>query len=397
MNVLLYYPRLLTALIFRPLPHNQSTFAHWVYAQAFLLWNEPWHDLSDTIGMQLVREFRKNKTMDPTNPRNRRHAFIARYVYLCMLFVWPLWSFVIALRESGRFFSRWNELVDGLILHLQRLQRWDLITPRCLSALSLYMPLLYIFTKTGRRWPDQKNEIAAVCAQLPLPAPRVFGEADCPLPPGRYFVKPVGGCQGYGIFVTADPSEYLGDPKWIVQESVRNVPELRRFWGTDSLGTLRFVTLLEDDNNYRYAGCLARMPVGDSLMDNMCQGNAMVVVDVAGKFGRVFPEDSTVEGVADHPTTGIRVEGETIPSFQKCIELARRAHEQIAPYSPFFNTDIAVTEQGPLIIEINSSPALATHFFDGDGADRFVNSLCRAIARAARETRLLDSLSARSV
>jgi hypothetical protein len=182
----------------------------------------------------------------------------------------------------------------------------------------------------------------------------------------------------------------VGDPKWVVQEAVRNVPELRRFWGTDSLSTLRFVTLLEGGGNQQFAGCLARMPVGDSLFDNMCQGNAMVVVESSGKFGRVFPKGASVEGVAEHPTTGIRVEGESIPRFQECVELARKAHQQIAPDSPFFNTDIAVTEQGPMVIEINNAPALATHFFDGDGADRFVNSLCRAIAQASREAPLVE-------
>jgi hypothetical protein len=270
------------------------------------------------------------------------------------------------------------------------MQPYELITPRSLSALSLYMPLLYIFCKTGRRWPDQKDEIAAVCRQFQLPAPRVYTAADQALPAGRYFVKPVNGCQGHGIFVTSDPSAYLADSKWVVQEAVRNVPELRRFWGTDSLGSLRFVTLLEGDDSYQFAGCLARMPVGDSLIDNMCQGNAMVAVDSDGKFGRVFPKGASVEGVADHPTTGIRVEGESIPRFQECVELARMAHQKIAPYSPFFNTDMAVTERGPLVIEFNNAPALATHFFDGDGADRFTGALCRGVARATYERPIVE-------
>jgi hypothetical protein len=385
MNVLLYYPRLLTALILRPLPHDQSTLAHWVYVQTFLLWNEPWHDASDSIGMQLVREFRKNKSIDPNDFKTRRSAFAARYIYLCMLFAWPLWSLLLSLRDGGRFFARWNEHADSLILHLQRMQPFDLTHHKCLSALSLYVPLLYVFCKTGRRWPDQKDEIAAVCRQLQLPAPRVFTDSDRPLPAGRYIVKPVDGCQGYGIFFTSDPSAYLDDPKWVVQEAVRNVPELRRFWGTDSLSTLRFATLLDEDGNYQFAGCLARMPVGDSLFDNMCQGNALVVVESTGRFGRVFPKGASVEGVAEHPTTGIRVEGQSIPRFQECVDLARKAHQKVAPDSPFFNTDIAVTEKGPVIIEFNNAPALATHFFEGDGAVRFVNSLCRAIVRASRE------------
>src|SRR6476661_6261421 len=108
MNVLLYYPRLLIAVIFRPLPHGPSTFAHWVYAQTFILWNQPWHDPSDTVGMQLVREFKKNKVIDPSDPKTKRRAAIARRVYFCMLFAWPVWSLVVALRDGRQFLTRWN-------------------------------------------------------------------------------------------------------------------------------------------------------------------------------------------------------------------------------------------------------------------------------------------------
>ena len=59
-------------------------------------------------------------------------------------------------------------------------------------------------------------------------------------------------------------------------------------------------------------------------------------------------------------------------------------------FPPFFNTNIAVTEQGPLVIEFNNAPALTTHFFDAADAGRFVNFLCRAIAQASQATPLID-------
>ena len=56
-----------------------------------------------------------------------------------------------------------------------------------------------------------------------------------------------------------------------------------------------------------------------------------------------------------------------------------------------FNADIALTEQGPMLIEINSSVGFSNRFFDGDKPDRFVQSLCRAIAQASRETPRVES------
>ena len=42
LNLFLYYPRLITALVFRPLPTSHVTLQHWVMAHIFLLWNTPW-------------------------------------------------------------------------------------------------------------------------------------------------------------------------------------------------------------------------------------------------------------------------------------------------------------------------------------------------------------------
>jgi hypothetical protein len=305
---------------------------------------------------------------------------------LFLLFIWPFLALLLSFRYGWRFLRHWNELVGALIFQLQRPDRSAEGNRKALTGVSLFVPLLYIRDKTGNRWPDHKDEIAAACKQWRLPSPRVFTVADLPLPTGRYFVKPVNSYRAYGCFVTADASEYVSDPKWIVQEAVKNDSEIRRLWGTESLGTYRFATLLTGEHEYEFVGADLRMPVGDSLVDNAYLGNAKAWVDETGKLRRVYSDHISGDGVLDHPTTGIRVEGTTVPHFQECIDLAILGHRRLAPYSPFFNADIAQTEQGPMLIEINSSVGFSNRFFDGDKPDRFVQALCRAIARASRET-----------
>jgi hypothetical protein len=392
MNVLLYYPRLLIALVFRPLPTNHATLTHWIYAHSFFLWNKPWRNSGDSLGMEVLRAHKKSgEPLDPNDPKIKRAVFIGRYVGLFLVFVWPFVSFLLSLRRGRRFLQHWNELVGALILFLQRPARRSRPNLKTLSGMSLFVPLLYIAGKTGRRWPDYKDEIAAACEQWRLPTPQVFTTADLPLPSGRYFVKPVNGYRAYGCFVTSDASQYVGGPRWVVQEVVKNDPEIRRLWGTESLGTYRFATLLVDEYEYEFVGADLRMPVGDSLVDNAFHGNVSSLVDQTGRLGRVHGKNTPSDGILNHPTTGTRVEGTTVPQFQECVDLAILAHRRLAPYSPFFNADIALTEQGPMLIEINSSVGFTARFFNGDNPERFVQSLCRAIARASRETRQVES------
>ena len=217
MNVLLYYPRLLIALLFRPLPTNHATLTHWNYAQSFILWNKPWRNSGDSLGMEVLRAHKKSgDPLDPNDPAIKRAVFIGRYVGLLLVFIWPFLALLLSLRYGRRFLRHWNDLVDALILYLQRPQRYEQRNLKALSGMSLFVPLLYIADRTGRRWPDHKDEIAAACKQWRLPTPRVLTASDLPLPSGRYFVKPVNSYRAYGCFVTSDPSEYISDPKWIV-------------------------------------------------------------------------------------------------------------------------------------------------------------------------------------
>ena len=61
MNVLLYYPRLLIALIFRPLPTDHTTLTYWNYAQSLFLWNKPWRNAGDGLGMEVLRRAQEER------------------------------------------------------------------------------------------------------------------------------------------------------------------------------------------------------------------------------------------------------------------------------------------------------------------------------------------------
>ena len=56
-----------------------------------------------------------------------------------------------------------------------------------------------------------------------------------------------------------------------------------------------------------------------------------------------------------HPDSGIQIEGCQVPYWDAVREIAPKAMA-VFPYTQFAGLDIAVTEQGPVLIEINCQP-----------------------------------------
>lgn len=383
MNILLYYPRMFIALFVRPAPRSLAAFHHWNMAQLFFLWNEPWHGDDDSIAVETIRRYWKPKKVAHTgNPEIRRAADWARIFYLLILFYWPLVAFLIALKRAGwRFLPYWNTLVATLFLFADWGSRYNPDDNLTLTHLTMFVPILYVAAKTGRRMPDRKHLMYQACCKHDIPTPRVFGAADTLPEVGTYIVKPVAGFSAKGIVFTDDPSPYLGDSRVIVQEVVRNAPELRRLWNTDALGTIRMMTVRRGDHFELAGPSHIKIPVGDAATDNFGRGNVFAMIDPTGRLSDLQTTRHRTPGIAHHPTTGIAAQEIVIPRYDECIGLAQRAHERLAPHLPFFNSDVTITEQGPMLIEINRIPGLPTLMFDEAVASRFVKATAEAIER----------------
>jgi hypothetical protein len=385
MNILFYYPRLLIALFARPAPRSLAAFHHWNMAQLFFLWNEPWHSEDDSIAVETIRHVSKSQTIiHAANPEVRRSAALIRIFYLLVLVYWPFISLLIAFKRAGwRFLRYWNTLINTLFLFTDWGSRYSPADSLTLTHLSVFVPILYVAAKTGRRMPDRKHLMYQACREHDIPTPRVFGPADTLPTDGTYIVKPVGGFAAKGIFFTSDPSPYQHDPGVIVQEVVRNVPELRRLWNTDTLGTIRMMTV-RSGNRFALAGpAHLKIPVGDVTTDNIWQGNLFAMIDPIGRLSDLQSTRHRTPGITHHPTTGIAAQEIVIPRYDECIELAQRAHECLAPHLPFFNSDVTITEQGPMVIEINRIPGFPALMFDETVASRFVEATAEAVERVA--------------
>jgi hypothetical protein len=309
----------------------------------------------------------------------RLMSLIFRVIFLCLLFVWPVLSAILAFRARGRRLARWNSLVNRLRLFFS--ESWshgtDVAEP--LDCTDFLAPLLYIYHRTGRRIPDRKDETFEVCRRLGIPTPRVLAADDVIAPRQSYIVKPVDGCRAVGIHYTDHPQAYLGQSDVIVQEVARNPLSLRRLWGTNTLACFRFITAITDDGDYEVVACILRVPIGDSAFDNTCKGNGYAAVNPNGVLQRLFTDKGPKTGYSHHLSTGEKCEGFVIDDYAECAALALLVHRSLAAGMPALNSDIASTDMGPTLVEINRAPGQYEQMYCNDYSEKCVRAICRMV------------------
>lgn len=204
------------------------------------------------------------------------------------------------------------------------------------------------------------------------PGPRALDQVAAALataPGGRLVVKPVAGTGGRAIQVVervegrpvlrvkgeAKPLTSLEiQERCLLQEAVVQHPALAAIYA-GSVNTLRLQTMLKDDGEPLLLGALFRFGRNQSAADNMGSGGLGVGVDV--DTGRLLPtaRDLGNRPFDRHPETGIVFEGYAIPHWEAAVALALRVQRQLAWYR-LVGFDLAFTEAGPVIIEINPQP-----------------------------------------
>ena len=153
-------------------------------------------------------------------------------------------------------------------------------------------------------------------------------------------------------------SAELGRPI-LVQPFVANHPALQSL-SRGGLATLRMLTLREPGAPSVVLCGILRLPAGDSATDNFDGGG--LAADVSLDGARVGPAlrksaAAACERHAVHPDTGGRIEGAVVPHWAGVLALVRRGHDALEEgHPPLIGWDVAVTENGPVLVEANNIP-----------------------------------------
>ena len=176
-------------------------------------------------------------------------------------------------------------------------------------------------------------------------------------------LKPVDGVEGDGIrkFVLSENLNIdlsklyvdLKDENVLVEQIIRQHP--RMVFGNTSVNTIRTHTILDSQGKAHVIKAILRAGVGDSVVDNYCQGGSIYEVDL--KTGLVCTWGQSKNNFQSyiHPGTGIVMLGYQIPNRDIVMRECERAAEHL-PQIRIIGWDVAITDDGIELIEGNHNP-----------------------------------------
>jgi hypothetical protein len=154
----------------------------------------------------------------------------------------------------------------------------------------------------------------------------------------------------HGRRVAADKlADELRKQDCLVQPFVENHPEIARVTN-GALAALRIVTGIDEHGEAQFITSLIALPHG-AWETSICG----VQCSIARDTGRIQFAAMLGEGlVTNHPDTGAPIIGIVLPFWHDSVELVRRAHTAAFARFAFLGWDIALTKDGPILLETNS-------------------------------------------
>lgn len=181
--------------------------------------------------------------------------------------------------------------------------------------------------------------------------------------------KPLDGNGGHGVMVFKLEEESLEEiydkikdyPRGVVEDYVVQHPAMSSL-APGSVNTIRIVTFAYNDGTQvvkegeypvDVAYAAVRIGSGTSIVDNFTEGGFVVGVDL--KTGTIDTPGVTIDGIPyeNHPMTNTQFRGFKVPHFEEALALVKEAGKKIGGYTGW---DIAIREDGPVLIEANIMP-----------------------------------------
>ncbi len=243
---------------------------------------------------------------------------------------------------------------------------------------------------------NDKSLFQKHCAERALPAPvwrATIWEGDVQRaedePRGDLIIKPVFGRGGKGVrLATFDGGRFhlRGQARpfsfealldhlsarrgaLLIQDRICSHPALRDL-APSALPTARLTTCINEAGESELVTAYFRMAAGrDVIVDNISAGGLIAPIDFAtGRLGKAISGKRARQWLA-HPLTGAAVEGRLLPDWVAAVAMAKAAHATLARYT-CIAWDVALTPDGPCIVEGNSKPCIISQRATGLGFGR---------------------------
>ena len=148
-----------------------------------------------------------------------------------------------------------------------------------------------------------------------------------------------------------------GDTVYLLQPVVRNHPFFDRY--TERLATIRVGLMVTGADHPDIPYTVLKIPAKGNTTDHFWrEGNLACEVDPkTGTILRARTKDHLgTTDCTELPETGVRIVGETLPHWGEVLALSRAGAQIFAPVR-YQSMDVAITPEGPMLIEINTGGA----------------------------------------
>lgn len=162
--------------------------------------------------------------------------------------------------------------------------------------------------------------------------------------------------------------ELLDDEMYLVEDTIIQHPEMSKLCDR-SVNTVRIVTVVSDKGNPNLVYSLVRIGSGENDVDNICSGGMYTLLSPEGEMTHPAFCDLTVTYYDEHPATGFPFAGFRVPYFREAVDLCRQA-ALVEPRMRYIGWDVAITPDGPVLVEGNNLPGYdmcQNHCFHDDG------------------------------
>lgn len=194
----------------------------------------------------------------------------------------------------------------------------------------------------------------------------------------HYFCKQKDGCQGRGhVIIDYLNGKFFKDGKaqpdgeiykelnnHTIEPRIIQHPALNKIY-EHAVSNVRLITLSHEGEIFLYAQAILVGSRGERV-SNLGFGGIVIGLDPNGVMKDIGIYTSSVGygAINQHPDSGIIFEGFQIPMWREAVELALRGHAALRDIHSI-GWDIAITPQGPIIIEANDEWGTMTQCLGG--------------------------------
>lgn len=276
-------------------------------------------------------------------------------------------------KDPAAFFHTYNEFLSAAAAGGQSVLSDKLLLAAALQNAGVHAPATILIIRNGRFISPSDGELSQAEA---------FRLLD-----GRgAFIKSRTGWGGAGAFrLHADGTirktdgskmrqglpellTRIGRMDYVVQEVLRQDDRFSAV-ARASVNTVRCVTFRDRSGKIQIAAATWRMGDGRAVVDNGSSGGIVCGIDPA--TGRIMGPGRTLAGDSHetHPSSGFRFEGAGVPGIDAIFETAKAAHRAFGSLASV-GWDVAMTPDGPLIIEGNDPWGARGHVLVDDDFER---------------------------